>query len=187
MTDRLPDTGRAFALDTHMVDDASAAMTALRDRAECGAIRLSRTDTMDTELVAAPEDKRADLLDQSAEFVEHLGPAFWGHSRWDHAVWACEADVAHLNRVFAVIHPSVDKGIARKQHVRDAMHIATAIRYGDDGFITNDRGILNKAKQIADAFDGFLLLTPSEALARVDRLIERARVRSADKQAPPQS
>jgi hypothetical protein len=90
-------------------------MAALRDRAARRAVRLYRTDTMDTELTDAKLEKRGHLLDRSAQFVEHQGPLVWGHSRWDHAVWGTKDDEARIDRVFSLLHPKGSRAKARRQ------------------------------------------------------------------------
>ena len=156
-------------------------MMALRSLHEEGWIDLSRTDTMDTELTAAPDEIRTGLLESSAEYVEVLGPLVFNHSRLDHAVVGNDDDRDLLERVFGTVHPDVEITAARRQHKRDAMHIATTIRYGLNGFITNDRQLLSRADAVKTAFDGFLILSPGAALAISQRQVNKARRRENKK------
>jgi hypothetical protein len=62
-------------------------------------------------------------------------------------------------------HIRRDQSRANKNRLRDAMHIATTIAYGHAGFVTSERKLLRCRDEIRAAFDGFLILSPSEALA----------------------
>jgi hypothetical protein len=171
--------GLRFYFDTNFVDDATPAAIELRALHSAGWIGLQRTDTVDTELAGdADGARRTNLLAKSTEFVESFGPLVWDHSRWDSAVWGSDDDSARLNAVYAILFPGSDRaasGTRRSQRkLRDAMHVATAIRYGADGFITRDhRDLLRKAKQIAAAFDHFQIMLPEDALAFVQRVKAR--------------
>ena len=76
--------------------------------------------------------------------------------------------------VFDILHPDSSMSETRRNHVRDAMHIATAIRYGLNGFITRDTAILGKQAKIKERFDGFLVRDPSGALTISRRFVGRA-------------
>jgi hypothetical protein len=167
-------SGRHFVLDTHIIDDPSEAAIRLRQLGADGLVYLSRTDTMDTELLGATPDKQPVLLELSGRFVEHLGPFVLDHSLFDHAVLGGDEDEARLRQVFEILFPHSEWDSVGRQHVRDAMHIATAIRYGADGFVTNERRLLRAKRTIQDAFNGFLLVDPAGAVTIVDRLTTRA-------------
>lgn len=160
-----------FAVDTNFVDDPSPAAQELRAAREAGWVRLFRTDVMDTEIGKATDpEKRSHLLSLSGKYVEQYGPVVWGHSRWDHAVWGSEEDAERLDRAIAVMFPGSARDSIVPNNLRDAMHVATAIRYGMNGLVTrNERGLLKKSTEIADAFDGFVVATPDEVLETVDR------------------
>lgn len=89
----------------------------------------------------------------------------WGQSRWDSSVWGSEEDRDRLDDVFAILFPNADRATARNNHIRDAMHVSTAIRYGGFGFITRERRLLNKAAPIAERFHGFCMSSPEDTLA----------------------
>lgn len=139
--------GLGFIVDTNVIDDESPASAALRAHASAGRIRLSRTDVVDTELAGAPPEKRAQLLQRSAELDEYLGPLVLDHSRLGYAVVGGAADEERLERVFRVLHPGGDRQKPGSHDLRDAMHVATAIRYGADGFITLDKGSSGSARR----------------------------------------
>jgi predicted nucleic acid-binding protein len=169
-------TGLAFVVDTNFVDDPSPAAAELRTLHEGGWINLSRSDTLVTELLRARDDaQREELIAAASEYVEHRGPAVWGHSRWGTSVWATEEDADLIATVFDILHPDLSMPDTRRNHVRDAMHVATAIRYGLNGFVTRDDGILGKQARIKDRFDGFLVCDPPHALVISRRFAERAR------------
>lgn len=170
-------TGLTFVIDSNVVDDLSPSALELRSLHRDAWINLTRTDTLDTELDTAPSSRRDDLLRASSEYVEHAGPAVWGESRWGHAVWAAPEDTARLDKVAAVLYPGLQRHQVTSNNLRDCMHVATAVRYGAHGFITNDRRLLNKATAMRAAFNDFVLCNPEAALTIAKRFVERARRR----------
>ena len=166
-----------FVLDTHLVDDPSAEMARLRTLHEHGWIDLTRTDVMDTELQRAAPEKAGNLLTLSGQYVEHLGPMVLDRSRWDHSVWGSDDDAERLDAVFAILFPGADRRAVRPQHLRDAMNIATAIRYGAAGFITNEKRLLNKGDAFREEFNNFLLLSPTKCLEVSERFVAKFRER----------
>jgi hypothetical protein len=168
--------GLRFYIDTNFVTDPSDAATALRTLYNDGWIELIRTDTMDTELRDAKDPaKRSDLLRQSNAYVESFGPLVLGHSRLDFAVLGNDDDGERLAQVYGILFPGSDRFDASMgragRKIRDAMHVATAIRYGANGLITLDgRDLLSKSEAIAAAFNDFKIMTPETALAFVQRM-----------------
>jgi hypothetical protein len=167
-------TGLTFAIDNHIVDGTTPAEVELRRLHTEGWIELVLTDVTRTEWVAADPEKRQQLEDLAIGYAEYHGPAVWGHFRWGSAVWGGAEDRERLERVFAALVPGTDLKSGRAQDVRDAMNVATAIRYGTNGFITRDgigkdRGVLHSAGAIKAAFDDFSILSPEQALAFVER------------------
>lgn len=121
-------------------------MVALRQLHDEGFIGLTRTDTMDTELLQRHDaEYREQLLTLSGELVEHLGPMVLDHSRWDHCVWASDDEAKEWDRLWAVIWPNKDRAIANRKFVRDATNVNTAIRYGANAFVTLDKALLTRA------------------------------------------
>ena len=163
-------------IDTHIVDAVDTEATFLRRLHDHGWLKLLRSDAMDTEMLKAPPEKAAALTEASSHFQEVCGPAVWDNSRWDHAVWSGPADVARWDLVFYVLFPNVDRETARSNHVKDAMHVAAAIRHGADAFVTREKRLLNKSDSIAFSFQGFRIWSPGQALVearqRVARLLE---------------
>jgi hypothetical protein len=96
-------TGLAITIDTNAVDDVSAEMVARGSFHEEGWIDLRRTDTMDTELEMAT-DERGELLQASAEYVEILGPLVLNHSRLNHSVLGNDADRDRISTVFRILN-----------------------------------------------------------------------------------
>lgn len=158
-------TGLTFFIDTHIIDAMDEATLCLKHLGDEGWIDLQRTDAMDTELADAPEEKWERLTEASAGYPEALGPMVWGQSRWDSSVFGSEEDRIRLDDAFAILFPNADRATARDNHIRDAMHVSTAIRYGGYGFITRERRLLNKAPAIATRFPGFRMWSPEAALA----------------------
>ncbi|TXK34260.1 type II toxin-antitoxin system VapC family toxin [Nonomuraea sp. C10] len=177
--DAIPYLNRtAFTLfiDTNIIGSDDQSVLALRRLREEGWINLQRTDTMDTEFLTAPPELWVNLTEESSRYPETFGPLILDHSRLGSSILGDDEDEARLHSVFAILYPGAEWGEARKNHVRDAMHVATSIRYGGDGFVTYDKRMLNKYNEIAAQFGGFRILSPAqaveEALGRVASLRE---------------
>ncbi len=166
-------TGLRFIIDTHIIDDTSEAVHRLHELAKQREIQISRSDRMMVEVREAPEEKRGDLASLAAVYDEYLGPAVLGHSLLEHSVIASEQDVGTIRRVFQVLFPQQDSANRRKQNLRDALHIQTAIRYARDAFVTRDRALLKADSRMRDAFNGFMILSPEDAVALVEERIRR--------------
>lgn len=171
-------TDLALVVDCNFITAApSSEMVRLQELHDRGWINLTRTDTMDTELAAASDDKRDALLEQSRQYVEHFGPTVIGHSRLGSCVVAGDEDEDRHDRVFRILFPGVVPATAKVNHFRDAMHVATAIRYGAKGFVTNERRLLNKDPAMREAFNNFRILSPADALALGERLVAKYMLR----------
>jgi hypothetical protein len=168
-------TGLDYYLDVNVLTEASEAMASLRRARAEGWVRLQRTDVMDTELIGAPEEKRGALIAESATYVESLGPWVGGHSRGGQMVGGTEVDETRFSRVFAILKPGIGTpAMGRANDVRDAMHVATAIRYASNGFITRDSNILRHGPELAALTpSSFLVLTPEGAWHTVCDAISR--------------
>lgn len=169
-------TAFTLFIGTTIIGSDDQPVLALRRLQEEGWINLERTDTMDTEFLNAPPEVQASLTEESSQYPKAFGQLILDHSRLDSSVLGDDDDEARLHRVFAILYPGVTWGKARKNHVRDAVHVATALRYGGHGFVTYDKRMLNKHDQVAAQFGGFLILSPAqaveEALGRVASLRE---------------
>ncbi len=170
--------GIRFIIDTHLIDDPSREMAELRELRRGGWIQLFVSDIPATELSDAPIGRRDKLLEYAGDYSEYLGPLVVGHSRLDHSVLGSEDDEKRLHQVFSCLFPGGDWFSARRQDVRDAMNVATAIRYVMTGFLTKDKRLLRAGHRIRQAFNGFPILDPSDALAFVGRLQRRHEIRT---------
>jgi len=120
--------------DVNFVDDETPAAHRLRQYHAEGWITLIRSDTLDTELEnTKDESKREELLAASRPYIESLGPGVVGSSRVGHMLIASDNDAAGLDRVYSILFPGSDRRHSSHRKVRDAMHVATAIRYGGHG------------------------------------------------------
>jgi hypothetical protein len=84
-------------------------------------------------------------------------------------------DEERLRHVFGILFPGPIFEKARRQHMRDAMNVATAIRYAVSGFVTRERRLLNKRDAIRAAFNDFPILTPEQAVNVASRGVTRWR------------
>jgi len=174
-------TGLNWYIDVHVIDRPAADnLKRLRD---LGWIRLSVTDTVIAETSAAKDEATRDrLADQLLAYPIAMGPVVPGHSLSDISVRGGVVDEERLRRVFALLWPKNDfqddvqqKTAKARTRFRDAMHVATAIRYSGTGFVTEDRGILEAAARIASAFNGFIVLSIADATERSFAEVRRVR------------
>jgi hypothetical protein len=108
---------------------------------------------------------------QASQLSEYLGPWVLDHSRLDSAVLGTPGDQALLDDVVGVIASDGTSAIAQPHDVRDAMHIAWAVRYGFDGFITEDKGLLRRSDEFrAPRFNNIYVMSPATALTVAKRL-----------------
>lgn len=132
-----------------------------------GWIGLARTDVMDTERTDGQDEQTvATRLAETADIPEAFGAAVWGHFRWDAAVYGTGEDEERLHAVFTVLFPDTAWDRATKNEKRDAMHIATSIRYGGYAFVTRDALLVAKddAIQALPGSGGMRVWTPAQAL-----------------------
>jgi hypothetical protein len=81
--------------------------------------------------------------------------------------------------VLAIIGPDIERESKRgRKTFRDAMHVATAIRYAADAFVTREQRLLGADTRVTDEFDGFRVMSPERALAFVDRMKVRYETRT---------
>ena len=158
-----------------------AAMESLLGYRREARIEIVKTDTVDTERTqGVPDATAVDRILETAGIMELHGPAVFDHSRLDHSVFAGDEDGRRIDEVFAALFPGSDRhGTDRtsKHKIRDAMHVATAIRYGSDAFVTTDDDLLRKAAEV-QALWNIQILSPTDAVGWVELRIERERTRS---------
>ena len=132
---------------------------------------LAKTDVVDIEL-----DPEKNVTDRghflvSIDFLELHGPLVIGHSRLGHSVLASQEDDQRLDRVREIIGIRAKSERNAKHDLRDAMHIATSIRYGYDGFITRDGRLLKRHGQFLREF-GFRVMNHEDAVDWLKQLIQ---------------
>jgi hypothetical protein len=176
-------TGLVFAIDNHIVDGETSAELELKRLNKDGWIELVLTDVTRTEWLAAKPERRQELEELAIGYVEYWGPMVVGQPRLGGTVLGSSEDQERLEAVFSALFPDADFRTGRTQHVRDAMNVATAIRYGLNGFITRDgigekRGVLDRADAIKAAFNDFSIYSPEQAVAVAERMIQRWSVRN---------
>jgi hypothetical protein len=164
--------GIRYCIDTNVFIDRGMAedVDRLFELAADGWVNLAKADTLDTERIDGADQDLVDRrLLETAGIIELLGPRVLDHSRLDYSVLGSEADAESLDEVWEALFPNLDRSTARKNHVRDAMHINTARRYGCDAFVTNERRLLDRANRV----DGIWIASPSAATERVIELRRR--------------
>jgi hypothetical protein len=174
--------GMRLYFDTNFDTDDSPAAGELRRLHREGWVNLCRADTVDTELLDQQDpERRAGLLRKTADYVESRGPMVLGHSRLGACVLGSDADEHDLDLVYRTLWPESDRfddsTNESRRKLRDAMHVATARRYGASGFITRDGRILAKSGALDDELDGLSVITPEDALAFARRMRHRRAAR----------
>jgi hypothetical protein len=122
--------GLTLYIDTMIIDapdDASAFLRRLHDEHW---IYLHRTDAMDADLATAPRSEAARLTGASAGYPEAHGPPVPGQTRQGLGVQATREDMELLELVRHILHGGASGARKDTNELRDAMHVATAIRYG---------------------------------------------------------
>ncbi|WP_248959824.1 hypothetical protein [Sphaerisporangium perillae] len=168
-------TNLTFYIDSHIVDAEDEAVVYLRRLRTEGWISLQRTDTMDMEFGKATGEKWASLTNASSGYPEALGPMVLDHSRLDASVQGDAEDKRRLHDVFSILFPAVQWEQARDNHIHDAMHVATSIRYCGDGFVTREKRLLNKHDAVSAAFEGFHVWCPEQAIEEANGRIASMR------------
>jgi len=174
-------TGLNWYIDVHVIDRPAA--DNLRRLRDAGWIYLSVTDTAHTETSAAKNEiTRQRLADQLLAYPMAMGALVLDHSRLDMSVLGGVADEQRLRNVFAALWATNDyendgqmKTSTGRTRFRDAMHVATAIRYLGTGFITEDSKILKAAARIGREFNGFIVLSIADATERSFEEVRRVR------------
>lgn len=173
--------GLTWLIDVHVLDSAGGAD--LRKMARLGWIRLSVSDTAITEVRRTTNSETLKrLLDSIGTYPIAMGPMVLDHSTLGNSVLGSKDDQTRNREVFRVLWPTSsyeDDGAMTtgngRARFRDALHISTTIRYGADGFATNDPGILKAAQQIHERFPGTSLLSTAEATDAATKAIGSVR------------
>jgi len=164
-------TGLVFAIDNHIVDGDTSAELALKRLHTDGWIELALTDVTRTEWVGAKPERTAILEQLAIGYVEYWGPLTLDRSQLERSKLGTPDDQERLDRVFGILFPGTTMEASRVQHTYDAMNVATAIRYGVNGFVTNERRLQNKRDAIEAAFNGFSIFSPQRALTTSNRMV----------------
>lgn len=133
-------------------------------------ILIEKTDTLDTELQEGKGYPRG--LKKSLNYIESYGPAVVGHSRLGSCIVEDESDNRRFSKVLSILWGQKARSQYSRQEIKDAMHIATAIRYGGTYFVTLEHNILKKSEEIKKEFV-ITICTPSNCLKFVKEEIRR--------------
>lgn len=125
-------------------------------------IIIEKTDTLDTEL----QEGYKKGLEKSDNYIESFGDAVWGHSRWDYSQWADDVDERRLTRILEIFWGLKNIPYYSKSEIRDALHIATAAKYGGTYFITKEKALLMRHNVIRFEFS-IRILNPRDCLDAV--------------------
>lgn len=137
---------------------------------------LAKTDVVDAELDPGKNDMVGNHFLASMNFLELHGPVVLDHSRLDHSLLASEADIQRLDRVKEIVGVRTSRERNASHDLRDAMHIATSIRYGYDGFVTGEKRLINRNDRFLSEY-GFRIMNVGSAVAYVRNLIDHVAYR----------
>lgn len=161
-------------IDTHMIDKGGEAGDILRRLSDEGWVKFDLADTGIVEInEASDKQKRADLIEQAATHAVSLGPMVLDSSMLGLCVVASEEDVLRIPFVHSLIWRTSyeDDGRAHaignksaKARVRDTLHVANAVRYNYEVFITNDRRVLSASNRVRKAFPTLRIMAPRDAV-----------------------
>jgi len=172
---RSPNTVARFVLDTSDVIERwnnPAEYVDLEQLRNENRVVLAKTDVVDTELDPDKNFVLGGVFLASIDLLELHGPMVFDNSRLGHSVFASEEDVIRLDRVKTLIRVREASTRNNKHDVRDAMHLATSIRYGFSGFITGDDRLLKLDQKFSHEF-GFRIFDAPGAVSFANHLIQR--------------
>ena len=170
-----PHTVARFVLDTSDVIerwDNPAEYLDLEQLRNENRVVLAKTDVVDTELDPNKNVVLCGSFLASIDLLELHGPMVIDNSRSGHSVIASEEDAIRLERVKTLIKVREASERNKKHDVRDAMHLATSIRYGFSGLITGDHRLLKLDKKFLQEF-GFRVFNVADAISFSNQLIEK--------------
>lgn len=133
-------------------------------------IFLQKTDTFDTEIQGRWNSTI--VSKKSSMYNEARGPFVLGHSRLGHSVLGNQDDAQRIDRILVILFGEKNRNEYGQNEIRDAMHLATSIRYGGDFFITLDNDFLSKSKEIEYEF-GISIRQPAQAYTEIIRKINK--------------
>jgi hypothetical protein len=133
---------------------------------------LAKTDVVDTELDPTKNVVSGDSFFESIDLLELHGPMVFGHSRLGHSVFASEEDVIRFESIKSIVKVSETSEQKGTHDLRDAMHIATSIKYGYSGLITGDKRLLKLDQTFSQMFR-FRIFKIADAVSFVNQLIQK--------------
>ena len=164
-----------ITLDTNCVinlfDQASESATsvdelkALVRHAMEGDIEISVTTRVKADLLNDKDRARcASLLGHLQLFPVVPTLARWDVSNWDEDLWAGDEDAELSDDIQNILSPGLDTDDRHfSNKVNDIDHLTGHKIAGRDIFVTDDRGIRKKGKELADRI-GILVMSPSQCL-----------------------
>lgn len=132
-------------------------------------ILIEKADTLDTELTHGFGYPKGQ--EKSLDYVESYGPAVIGHSRIGFSMIGDEGDDERLGSILKILWGTRNRSDYSTNEIRDAMHIATAVRYGGTYFITKEKNILKKNYEIKKEF-GINVCDPEHCLEEVKKRLK---------------
>lgn len=168
---RSPHTLARYVLDTCIVIDfasSSQEFQKLRALYSQRRLMLAKTDVVNTERsVSGHQPDGVEFL-SGMDLLEIHGPAVLGHSRLGHSVHAGTEDQERLLKIQTILTAGRRSNRAIEHDLRDAMHLAAAIRYRYDGMITSEKRLLRIDAVLKREY-GFHVATVAEVVTLIEQ------------------
>lgn len=129
-------------------------------------ISIDKTSVMDTEL-KKNASKNAKRLHKSSEYIESYEVAVLNVSRLGYGVLGSGQDDQELTDILSIIFGEKPRSSYKQNDLRDALHIHTVIRHGGSYFITYDKKLLRRSKEIKERFNSIIICKPEKCLELV--------------------
>ncbi len=96
-------------------------------------------------------DKAIERLEKTSNVPEDCGGAIWGSSRYGHATYGNDSKtyIEQLKKIVFNNFAGLDEK-GKKHSLRDCMQLSTHKIYNRDHFITSEKKILNKSKELME-------------------------------------
>lgn len=158
-------------IDTNCINarQNSSALNELEKLYEEGLILIEKTDTLDTELARGtgyPQGQK-----KSMNYIESYGPVVLGYSRIGSSILGSDEDDKRFSKILEILWGKKIRSMYTSSEIGDAMHIATAARYGGTYFITNENRLLIKSQEIKNELN-IEICRPEDCIERIKKRIK---------------
>ena len=132
-----------------------------------GVIEIFRTEIMNEELKGESRRRKA------RKYSEDEGTPHWEYTTFDYKGFGGEdPEVYPFHELVEIVFPNLDISDAKYDNkVRDAEHLSTHYQYKRDFFVTMDKALIHKKRELKEKY-GIVILTPEECVQEIEHLLE---------------